>query len=590
MSRFEFRSILNYLVITIMVFMIALTAIFIYTSIHLKDKIIYRIVQQTELVSELITRAALDLMSAGHSGGKYSMILAYGNLIGVDDIGIFNLSGQEAFSDQSFQTRTNTVGYSPIRKIEKNEMESFLKAVAISNSSGFFNKNNKTYSSYVPLKPETACLSCHKKENEILGVLKIRLSTESDTELLTYMQNLIWRLWLIISLPVGALLIAGAIIREKNRLYSSLQDINQNLTNTYNDLNETEYYLQMILNNSKVIIVTTDIHGCIVEFNKEAEHLLEYTKEEVAGRDVLMLYENQPLRSEFGSRTGPLDNVVWEVRNRDVKLKSKSGRVYDVSLTLSTMVNDKGSIIGTVGIGKDISEQKMLQFKLLQSEKLAGIGTLASGIAHEINNPLAGILGMAEAVLDEEDIGLIKLHTKDIIQYTVNAKNIVRELSSYSRAAKNDTEMMTELDAVIDNSVKMARHSAQFANIEIITEFEEGCLIQANPAEMQQVFVNLIINAVHAMGEKGALVLRCRREGAFIKAVVSDTGHGIAEADLNHIYDPFFTTKPVGMGTGLGLYVVYRIIMKYRGSIDVESRVDKGTTFTLKFPVAVAPD
>lgn len=585
----KFRSMLNYLVMGIMAFMIALTAIFTYTSIHMKDRIIFRIVQQTELISDLVTRSAVNLMSAGHANGQYQMILQYGNMIGIDDIGVFGLNGAESFGGMPVLSGTRSDEPVGKRSISADEKESFDSTVKGEHSTGFFDSGSMTYSRYVPLKAEPACQGCHATPNAVLGVLKIRLSTEHDFELLNYIRKLIWTLGLIVCLPVGALLVAGAVIREKNTIHAQLKESNANIKKTYNELGDMKYYLQMILDNSRVIIVTTDITGRIVEFNKEAEHLLEYTKDEVVGKDVLMLYQNPQQRSLLMNRGKPIDGEVWEVRNRDVILRSKSGHLVHVTFSLSTMVDDNGKIIGTVGVGKDISEQKMLQFKLLQSEKLAGIGTLASGIAHEINNPLAGILGMAEAIRDEDDMSLIKSYTSDIIEYTGNAKKIVRELSAYSRSVQTESRSTVDLAVVMENALRMARHSASFASVDIVEDLQGGSFINANPVEIQQVFVNLMVNAIHAMGDRGALTLKCSREGTFIAATVTDTGHGIPEENLNQIYDPFFTTKPVGMGTGLGLYVVYRIVTKYRGSIDVESKPGVGTTFVLRFPAAGEP-
>jgi PAS domain S-box-containing protein len=341
----------------------------------------------------------------------------------------------------------------------------------------------------------------------------------------------------------------------------------------------------MIFDNSKVIIVTTDTGGNIVEFNREAEKVLGYLKDEVVGKSVLMLYDNPEERAEIINRGKPDTDHVWAVRNREVALRAKSGKLIHVILTLSTMIDESGKILGTVGVSKDISEQKMLQFKLLQSEKLAGIGTLASGIAHEINNPLAGILGMAEAIRDEDDMALIKSYTNDIIQYAVNAGNIVKELSSYSRSAHNEANSTIDIASVLENSIKMAKHSASFGAISFSSNLQKDCFIIANSGEIQQIFVNLIINAVHAMNGKGALTVKCSRESGVIKVAVSDTGHGIAEEHLSQIFDPFFTTKPVGVGTGLGLYVVYRIVIKNKGSIDVYSKPGSGATFIVKFPV-----
>lgn len=578
------RSILSYLVMGIMLFMIAVTAVFIYASVHLKDKVVVRTVQQTEMISDLITRSAYDLMSMGHEGGSYSMILAYRNMIGVDYIGIFRLDGTEAFNSASAQAM-HSAAPSAGRSLAENERGTFLKAVATMNSTGFFDRENDTYSRYVPLRAEGACLKCHADDDSALGVLKIRLSTESDFNILRHTQKLIWVLGLIVCLPVGALLVAGGVIREKNRLFGKLKKSNADLKSTYDELNQTKFYLQMILDNSRVLIITTDREGKIVEFNREAESLLEYSKDEVAGKEVLMLYDKDYERSEDMDGRFKSDEV-WEMRNREVRLVSKSGRLYDVIITLSTMVNREGDIIGTVGVGKDITEQKMLQFKLHQSEKLVGIGTLASGIAHEINNPLAGILGMAEAAMDEDEMEMIKSHVSDIIVYSEAAKKIVKELSEYSHSAQKTASEAVDLASVMDTSIKMARHSAQFNNIEVHTDLQKGCKVNASQVELQQVFVNLAVNAAHAMGQTGVMVVKCWQDDSFVWARISDTGPGIPGENLSQVFDPFFTTKAVGKGTGLGLYVVYRIVTKYCGSVDVESREGIGTAFTLKFPCA----
>lgn len=564
---------LSYLVIAIMVFMIAVMAAFIYSSIHVKDRVIFRIVQQTDLASDIITRSTLDAMSAGHAGGRYELIKAYGNIVGVDDVEIFKPDGTEAFIAKGIKPE----------KIDPSELQQFNKTLSTLQGIGFFKEGEQIYSKYVPLLSEAPCSSCHHSEGAI-GVLRIRLATENDFELLSYVKRLIWTLAFIVCLPAGALLVAGAIIKDKNRIFTQLKESTESLTKTFDELDETRLYLQMILDNSRVIIITTDRNGNIVEFNREAEALLEYTKDEVAGKNVILLYENPQQRTDIVGAAMTEDSTVWEMRNRTVKLRSKTGKILHISLTLSTMVDHNAKIIGTVGIGKDISEQIMLQFKLLQSEKLAGIGTLASGIAHEINNPLAGILGMAEAIRDEDEISLIKQYVNDIIQYTINAGNIVRELSAYSRSAHNEGSSTVDVSMIMENSLKMAKHSAPFSSIVLSTEFEKYCYIIGNSGEIQQVFVNLIINANHAMNGKGSLALKCRRVGNFVETSVTDTGHGISEKNLTQIYDPFFTTKPAGKGTGLGLYVVYKIVTRYKGSIDVESKPGQGTTFTLRFP------
>ncbi len=573
------RSIQNFLAIAVMVFMTVVIALFLYSNIHLKNKITLQIVQEMEFVSDVLTKAILDVMSGGHDKETYSAILDYGNLIGVVDIGIYKSTGEEAFQAQLLPSED---GSKMLRKISPADKNSF-NVTETMKMADFFNYDQMTYTRYVPLRYEEACINCHMGKSR-LGILKVSFSAKSQFETLKHIQQFIWALGLIVVLPITGLFISGIIIRDKNRLYLQLEKADNDLRAAYDDLSATKYYLQMILDNSKALIITTDTEGKIVEFNKEAEALLEYKKDEAAGKDVLMLYENPEQRKELISRSRFKDGEVWVARNREVILRSKSGKLFYIYLTLSALVSDRGKVMGTVGIGKDISEQKMLQFKLIQSEKLAGIGTLASGIAHEINNPLAGILGMAEAIRDEDDTGIIKSYANDIIHYATDAGKIVKDLSAYSRAAHNEAQSTVDLSVVVEDSLKLAKHAAPLTSIEVVHNLEKDSLIFANASEMQQVFVNLIINAIHAINDGGRLVINCLREGKFVKATVSDTGHGIPREYISQIYDPFFTTKPHGKGTGLGLYIVYRIVTKYGGSIDVESTEGEGTTFTLKFP------
>ncbi len=581
---FDSRNTLNYLVIAIMAFMVAVVFLFIYSNHRLKDRVTIRVVEQTELISDLISRASINLMNNGHDGEAYENIIEYASLIGVSEIGIYGKDGKESFDnpDYGFADPGTTEGEIR-RSLHDGNREQFNKVLSTSNMTGFFNHKETSYERYEPLLASGSCLKCHSNEGELLGVLKFSVSTKEDFAVLDTVQTFIWFLGIIITLPLIAVLVIGAIIKDKNKLLTQINESNKSLQSTYHDLDDTKRYLELILDNSKALIVTTDTRGNIVEFNMEAQQALEYTKEEVGGESVLMLYENPEIRTTL---VNPDKSGIWATRNKEVKLRAKSGKVLDVSMSLSTLVNDRDEIIGSVGIGKDISEQKMLQFKLLQSEKLAGIGTLASGIAHEINNPLAGILGMAEAIKDEDDMELVKSYTDDIIKYSINASSIVRELSTYSRAARNEATSTMDVADVLKGSLKMAKHAAPLMSISVSEELEEGLYILANGGELQQVFVNLIVNAIHAMKQEGRLTLNCKREGNMAVVEIADTGHGIPAKYLSQIFDPFFTTKPAGSGTGLGLYVVYRIVTKYGGTIDVDSGPDKGTAFIMKFPTS----
>jgi len=235
-----------------------------------------------------------------------------------------------------------------------------------------------------------------------------------------------------------------------------------------------------------------------------------------------------------------------------------------------------------------LEETRSLQAELIQSEKLAGIGTLAAGIAHEISSPLFGIMGLAEAIADEQDLPLAQSYARDIVEYCRTVRDIVVELSSYSRAATNEYLTTVELSRVIHDALRLVERSSDVRNVRFETAIEPELFLNARTNELQQVFVNLVKNAAEAASEVegGGLVrLAAGRTGNHVWATVSDNGPGIEADKQRLIFDPFYTTKAPGKGTGLGLNIVYRIVTKYRGTITVDSRIGAGATFELRFPV-----
>jgi PAS domain S-box-containing protein len=249
------------------------------------------------------------------------------------------------------------------------------------------------------------------------------------------------------------------------------------------------------------------------------------------------------------------------------------------------ILDEKGNLLSAIEYMKDITEEQRLQEQLIQSEKLAGIGILASGVAHEINNPLSGIIGMAEVALEEEDTAKNRGYLADILNCAQRISEIVKGLRSYSRAAKKEDLSFVDLNEVLEESLKMVRLASKKTSVEVIKKFQSVEKIRANVGEIQQVFTNLITNAFQAMnGKQGHLILATRSFKDSVEVKVGDHGMGIPQKYLSQIFDPFFTTKKPGEGTGLGLNIVYRIVTKYEGTIDVESKEQEGTTFTIKFP------
>ncbi len=238
-----------------------------------------------------------------------------------------------------------------------------------------------------------------------------------------------------------------------------------------------------------------------------------------------------------------------------------------------------------------LDELKDTQAELIQAEKLAGIGTLASGVAHEISSPLFGVMGLAEAIQDEEDRTLVRQYAEDIVDYARSIKEIVVELTGYSRTARAEYLTTIEVRRVIEDATRLVAMSKQFPADRVVLDLEPSLYINARTNEIRQVFVNLVRNAVEAVQDRhgddpaGTVRVRCGAEAGVVWAEVKDNGGGIAADRLSVIFDPFYTTKAPGRGTGLGLNIVYRIMTKYLGKVSVQSEVGEGTTFRLQFPV-----
>ena len=238
-------------------------------------------------------------------------------------------------------------------------------------------------------------------------------------------------------------------------------------------------------------------------------------------------------------------------------------------------------------------ELRELQAELIQSEKLAGIGTLAAGIAHEVSSPLFGVMGLAEAIIEESDRSLVDGYAREIVDYSNTIKDIVVQLSGYSRSAVHEYHTTVDLPAVIEDAVRLVTRSTAFDPGAVRRDLAAAVYVVARTSELQQVFVNLVKNAIEAVMERhgdapgpfaGWVEVRCARTERFVVATVADNGPGLPVDRQSSIFDPFYTTKPPGRGTGLGLNIVYRIVTKYTGQISVESQIGEGTTFTVKFP------
>ena len=377
-------------------------------------------------------------------------------------------------------------------------------------------------------------------------------------------------------------------------IMESVRDVTR-LKNLEYTLKETEAFLTKIIHGSPIAIVVADRYANILLMNPAAEHLFGYSQREAITRvSVESLYP-----------AGTAKDIMKQLRSRKLGGKGKllsthatilnaSGKEIPVELNASIIYEDDTEV-ATVGIYKDLRTILAMEDKLkkaatqiVQSEKMASLGKLAAGVAHEINNPLTGILMYASIAKD--GLGKNNQCQKEleyIIEDAERCSDIVKDLLTYSRQAVNAEKEIQPVNALVNEGLALIRDQKLFLNITLVKQLsEEEMYIKVDKNQMNQVIINIVMNAVDAMDKKGTLTLRTYRDKKRneIHLEISDTGSGIPKENLPRIFDPFFTTKEQGQGTGLGLSTVYGIVKKNHGNISVKDSGPHGTTFLLKFP------
>jgi signal transduction histidine kinase len=236
-----------------------------------------------------------------------------------------------------------------------------------------------------------------------------------------------------------------------------------------------------------------------------------------------------------------------------------------------------------------IQDERDLYEHLAHAEKLSTLGTFAAGIAHEFNNPLHMMLGFAQLIQETTDPATVQEYIREIVQLIKHLANMSTSVNLYARTGTQGELVPVQIPKLLDEAVRMAKFSTILDEVAVVPEYGPVPDILAEPGELLQVFMNLVVNAVQAMNARGQLTLRTSAEGGSITVSVEDTGPGIAPQDLARVFAPFFTTKKPGKGTGLGLYIVDTIVKKYGGRIEPRSEVGKGTAFRIHFPLPAPP-
>lgn len=358
--------------------------------------------------------------------------------------------------------------------------------------------------------------------------------------------------------------------------YEPIKDINNNiigilyvgmLEKPYIDITNRVMLTFIIIASLCVVLLLIILYFSTTRITRPLQKMVFATKE-IAKGDLSHRVEVNS-RDEIGYLADSFNRMT-------ANLKTANEKLIEWGKTLEKKVDER------------TKELTKMQAHLLQSEKLASLGKLAAGVAHEINNPLGGILIYSHLLIEDTDKNSPHYENlKKIVKETSRCKDIVKGLLEFARP--KDPEMsLTDVNDIVDRSLSFMEGQALFQNIKIKKSYSsELPKIVADSGQLQQVFTNIILNAAEAMEGNGVLTLCTSLDGnkKFINIQFIDTGHGIREEDRKRLFEPFFSTKKVGKGTGLGLAICYSIIQKHHGTIDVTSHVGKGSTFTVKLPV-----
>ena len=351
-------------------------------------------------------------------------------------------------------------------------------------------------------------------------------------------------------------------------------------------LEATKLRYSDIIEHSAEAIISLDNDGVITSWNRGAEEIFEWPRKEIIGKPITTIVPDDLIEMQemecinFGMK------YKGSVRNYETERLTKSGDRKLVNLTESYIRNEAEEIVGRSQILRDLTDVKMREEQIQQSERLATVGHMAAGVAHEVGNPLTAISSLVQVCQRKTDDEFIQDQLKKVREHIQRINKIVRDLVDFSRPSSMQKEKV-QINEIINSAVGLLKHDARCRNVKFELELS-GRLdkIACVPDQIHQVLVNLLLNAVDAMqdvDQPQVTVSTMQKNGA-IELRVSDIGQGIKEENQSHIFEPFFTTKEVGSGTGLGLSVSHGIINKMGGSIDVESQYGTGATFIITLP------
>src|SRR6266404_4341913 len=343
---------------------------------------------------------------------------------------------------------------------------------------------------------------------------------------------------------------------------------------------------QKILNATQSMIMVLDTAGLISYANRRC-YDTGYKQEEMIGRRLVDLVDAGQ-RKDFEAA---LETTAHghQVENLELRARRSDGTLGHFSISLSPMRDEQNTVNSVVVVMTDITDAALMQAKLAHAERMATLGRLVSGVAHEVNNPLAAILGFTDLLLENPDVpGNAREDLQIILHETQRTKDLVQDLLSFARQRPVKRELVN-VGAILRQTTKLRSYDLQSHGVEVVEEYDESLpTVMGDAQQLQQVFLNILNNAYDAIeesGRRGQIFLKTQYAGQFIEISLADNGTGIT--DVERIFDPFYTTKQTGKGTGLGLSICYGIVRAHGGEIQCWSNAGGfGSTFSIRIPVA----
>ncbi len=350
-------------------------------------------------------------------------------------------------------------------------------------------------------------------------------------------------------------------------------------------------FSENIVESIHVGILAADLDGQVESWNPQMEKLTGIGRNHAVGRNLKDLLD-EDLYDELvrsGAGEGIHNIYKFPMRAAPVRDGASGSANIAVNIAIAPLVSKEGANIGRLIIFDDVTDRAEMERRLVQTDKLSSIGLLAAGVAHEVNTPLAVISSYAQMLAkqiagDAEKAPLLE----KIAKQTFRASEIVNSLLNFSRTSTTEYAGV-DLNKVLTETLSLIEHQLAKANIQVTLGLEEPLPpIKGNPGKLQQVFLNLFLNARDAMESGGVLAVKTNAIDGLVRVTVADTGSGIAPQNVTRVFDPFFTTKAARRGTGLGLSVSYGIVKEHNGEIEVDSEVGAGTRFHVTFPEMAA--